>query len=106
MMIPIQEDLFLMKATPSMKGTAGIYPEYEVEDPNVVNRLVSNLMYLFNIQSGDYLTFVLGHGECHTNKQAMQYWVYSQLSSNTDSDDVLSYLASQLTEQLMMDACQ
>lgn len=96
----------LVRQNPTMKGTAGIYPEYEIEDPRVINRLVGNLMYLFNIHEGDYLTFVLGHGECHTNKQALQCWVYDQLSVNTGHDDVLTYLSAHLKDQLMAEVCQ
>lgn len=102
-----QTNPLLVRQHPCMKGSAGIYPEYEFEDPRVVNRLVNNLMYLFNVHDGDYLTFVLGHGECYTNRQAMQHWVYDQLgSSGLGHDDVLAFLSGQLKEQLMMEVCQ
>jgi hypothetical protein len=96
-----------VRYNPCMKGSAGIFPEYEFEDPMVVNRLVNNLMYLFNVNDGDYLTFILGHGDCYTNKQAMQHWVYDQLGSSViGHDDVLAFLSGQLQEQLMMEVCQ
>ncbi len=106
MMTGIQNNQLLVRQHPSMKGSAGIFPEFEMEDPRVVNRLVNNLMYLFNVHDGDYLTFVLGHGECSSNKQAIQSWIYDQLNVNKGHDDVLTFLSEQLQEQLMMEVCQ
>lgn len=78
--------------------------DYQIEDPRVVRRLVNNLMYLFNIQPGDYLTFVLGYGHCRSNEQALQYWVLDQLSQNpTRQDEVLSVLVEALKEQLNLE---
>ncbi|MBN2864957.1 MAG: hypothetical protein JXK16_03010 [Thiotrichales bacterium] len=78
-----------------------------IEDPRVINRLVNNLMYLFNIKEGDYLTFVLGHGECTQNKDAIKHWVLEELADTPISqDDVLEYLVSQLKEQLLLEVYQ
>lgn len=106
MMTGMQNNPLLVRQHPNMKGSAGIFPEFEIEDPKVVNRLVNSLMYLFNFHDGDYLTFVLGHGECTSNKQAMQSWVYDQLNVNKGHDDVLAFLSEQLQEQLMTEVCQ
>lgn len=79
-------------------------PIVPIEDPRVVNRLVNNLMYLFNIQEGDYLTFVLGQGQCTHNKDALKYWVLEELADNPMSqEEVLDHLVSQLKEQIMME---
>ncbi|WP_173292249.1 hypothetical protein [Thiosulfativibrio zosterae] len=76
-------------------------PAIEIEDPRVVQRLVNNLMYLFNITSGDYLTFILGQGHCTKNEDALKYWVLDQLEDHhLDSADVLHYLVEHLQEQL------
>lgn len=87
---------------PCMKGSAGIFPEHPViEDPRVVGRLVNNLAYLFNVSSGDYLTFILGHGECTRNEDALKYWVLDQLEQESvGADDVLGVLVDRLREQL------
>ena len=76
-------------------------PVIEIEDPKVVQRLVNNLMYLFNITPGDYLTFILEQGHCTKNEDALKYWVLDQLEEHhLDSSDVLHYLVEQLKEQL------
>lgn len=76
-------------------------PEINIEDPRVVQRLVNNLMYLFNITPGDYLTFILGQGHCTKNEDALKYWVIDQLEDHhLDSSDVLHHLVEQLTKQL------
>ncbi|MBD3612326.1 MAG: hypothetical protein HUJ13_07960 [Hydrogenovibrio crunogenus] len=81
------------------------HERYLIEDPKVVMRLVNNLKYLFNIQPGDYLTFVLGFGECKTNDEALKYWVMDQLSQEpVGYDDVLRFLIDSLNSQLMMEA--
>lgn len=78
-----------------------------IEDPRMVTRLVNNLKYLFNIDSGDYLTFVLGHGECTNNEQALKYWVLDELSSTSiGQGDVLEHLVSKLKEQIMLEVYQ
>lgn len=83
------------------------FPIVPIEDPKVINRLVNNLMYLFNIQEGDYLTFVLGQGQSTHNKDALKYWVLEELADNPMSqDDVLDHLVSQLKEQIMMEVYQ
>lgn len=84
-----------------LSGTP-IMREYEIEDPRVVMRLVNNLKYLFNIQEGDHLTFILGHGECHSNNEALKNWVLEQLTQNpVGQDDVLAFLVESLKVQLM-----
>jgi len=84
-----------------------IEPLIAIEDPRVVNRLVNNLMYLFNIQDGDYLTFVLGQGQCTNNKDAIKYWVLDTLADTPVSqDDVLEHLVSQLKQQIMVEVYQ
>lgn len=86
---------------------SGQYPlndDYQIEDPRVVRRLVNNLMYLFNIQPGDYLTFVLGYGHCRSNEQALQCWVLNQLTDYPcDQDQVLTVLVDALKEQLNLE---
>jgi hypothetical protein len=78
-----------------------------IEDPRVAMRLVNNLKYLFNIGAGDYLTFVLGHGECSNNDSALKYWVFDQLASSPVSQgDALDYLVTQLKEQIMLEVVQ
>lgn len=78
-----------------------------VEDPLIINRLVNNLIYLFNVQpNNDNLTFVLGFGMSHRNDEALKYWVMSQLEQHPMGfDDVLAFLADQLKDQLMQEVC-
>ncbi|QCU91002.1 hypothetical protein [Thiomicrorhabdus sediminis] len=97
---------FLTRQHPSITNPFSEEGVYPIEDPRVVNRLVNNLMYLFKIHDGDYLTFVLGHGECSTNKKALQLWVYEQLSGIQNADDALDTLISRLKDQLMMEVYQ
>ena len=96
---------FLKRQHPSMPSD--IEALVTIEDPRVVNRLVNNLMYLFNIQDGDYLTFVLGHGQCANNRDAIKCWVLTTLAETPVSqDDVLEHLVTQLKEQIMMEVYQ
>ena len=97
-----QHPSFRSVHVPSMKGSAGIFEdEIAYEDERVVNRLVNNLIYLFNISQGDYLTFVLGYGHCTKNEDALKYWVMDQLAEHShDSGDVLHHLVEHLKEQL------
>jgi hypothetical protein len=96
---------FLKRQHPSMSSI--IEEPIAIEDPRVVNRLVNNLMYLFNIQGGDYLTFVLGQGHCSNNKEAIKYWVLEALAdTQLSQNDVLEYLVTQLKEQIMMEVYQ
>jgi hypothetical protein len=96
---------FLKRQHPSMPSH--IDTPIAIEDPRVVNRLVNNLMYLFNIQDGDYLTFVLGQGQCTNNRDAIKYWVLATLEETPVSqDDVLEHLVTQLKEQIMMEVYQ
>jgi hypothetical protein len=96
---------FLKRQHPSM--SSDIDAPIAIEDPRVVNRLVNNLMYLFNIQEGDYLTFVLGQGHCANNREAIKYWVFATLAEMPVSqDDVLEHLVNQLKEQIMMEVYQ
>ncbi|MEA1990544.1 MAG: hypothetical protein U9N57_15230 [Pseudomonadota bacterium] len=96
---------FLKRQHPSMPSD--IEALIAIEDPRVVNRLVNNLMYLFNIQDGDYLTFVLGQGQCTNNKEAIKYWVLATLEEKpVGQDDVLEHLVSQLKQQMMMEVYQ
>jgi hypothetical protein len=96
---------FLTRQHPSMSSITE--ESIAIEDPRVLNRLVNNLMYLFNIQDGDYLTFVLGQGQCSNNKEAMKYWVLEALAvTQLNQDDVLEHLISQLKEQVMMEVYQ
>jgi hypothetical protein len=96
---------FLKRQHPSMSSITE--EPISIEDPRVINRLVNNLMYLFNIQDGDYLTFVLGQGQCSNNKEAMKYWVLEALAgTQLNQDDVLEHLISQLKEQVMMEVYQ
>jgi len=86
---------------------AWIEPRVSIEDSRVINRLVNNLMYLFNIKEGDYLTFVLGHGECSNNKDAIKYWVLDTLTeSPVSQDDVLEHLIRHLKEQILLEVYQ
>lgn len=79
-------------------------PLIDIEDARVVRRLVNNLMYLFGIEPGDHITFILGHGECSSNNEALQTWVLEELSDSVICpDDVLGELVSRLKEQLMME---
>jgi len=92
---------------PCMKSSAGIYPEYRKEDDEgiSINRLTNNLCYLFNVTSGDYLTYILGHGECTRNEDALKYWVLDQLDQESvSSGEVLSVLVEKLKEQLTLEA--
>ncbi|GAB6069154.1 hypothetical protein JCM30760_02510 [Thiomicrorhabdus hydrogeniphila] len=103
--LPLNTSPFLKRQHPSM--SAILEKPIEVEDPRVINRLVNNLMYLFNIQDGDYLTFVLGQGQCTNNRDAIKYWVLEALADNPISqDDVLEHLVSQLKQQMMMEVYQ
>jgi len=96
---------FLKRQHPSMPSD--IEALIAIEDPRVVNRLVNNLMYLFNIQEGDYLTFVLGQGQCANNREAIKYWVFATLAvTPVSQDDVLEHLVSQLKEKIMMEVYQ
>jgi hypothetical protein len=96
---------FLKRQHPLMPSD--IEEPIAIEDPRVVNRLVNNLMYLFNIQDGDYLTFVLGQGQCTNNKEAIKYWVLATLEEKpVGQDDVLEHLVSQLKQQMMMEVYQ
>ena len=96
---------FLKRQHPSMSSTIEV--PIAIEDPRVVNRLVNNLMYLFNIQDGDYLTFVLGQGQSTNNRDAIKYWVLATLEEKPVSqDDVLEHLVTQLKEQIMMEVYQ
>jgi hypothetical protein len=49
------------------------------EDPAIVHRLVTGLIYAFDLQSEVDLSFVLGHGECESNEDALTAWVMDQL---------------------------
>ena len=96
---------FLKRQHPLMPSDIDV--PIAIEDPRVVNRLVNNLMYLFNIQEGDYLTFVLGQGQCTNNREAIKYWVFATLAETPVSqDDVLEHLVTQLKEQIMMEVYQ
>jgi len=75
-------------------------------DTKMISRLPNNLMHIFNITDGDYLTFILGHGECTHNKQALQYWIVDQLNGYHDAGNLLSYLVKQLKNQLIIEVCQ
>lgn len=76
----------------------------QIEDPRVVKRIVNNLMYLFNIQAGDYITFVLGYGHCRSNEQALQSWVLEQLEDHQlKSKELLPYLVEKLKTQLNLE---
>jgi hypothetical protein len=89
---------------PSMRGTAGIYhddssnfEEFHISAP----RLANNLAYLFNVSAGDYLTYILGHGECTRNEDALKYWVFDELNKElVGSGEVLGVLVERLKEQL------
>lgn len=79
-------------------------PVIDIEDPRVVQRLVNNLMYLFNLVPGDYLTFVLGQGRCHDNQEALKYWVLEQLTDEPISqEDLLNHLVQTLKHQLTVE---
>jgi hypothetical protein len=98
----IQPTPFLIPQHPAFEERSNA-----VEDPLVINRLVNNLMYLFNVQPNeDHLTFVLGFGMSHRNDEALKYWVMSQLEKHPMGfDDVLAFLADQLKDQLMQEVC-
>ena len=96
---------FLKRQYPSMSLIAE--EPIAIEDPRIVNRLANNLMYLFNIQDGDYLTFVLGQGQCSNNRDAIKYWLLEALAETPISqDDALEHLVSQLKKQIMMEVYQ
>ncbi|MDR9500117.1 MAG: hypothetical protein RI556_13145, partial [Hydrogenovibrio sp.] len=46
----------------------------------LIERLAHNLEYLIGLDpQRDHVTFILGHGECPTNHQALVAWLYEQL---------------------------
>ncbi|NCN44230.1 MAG: hypothetical protein CO158_04795 [Piscirickettsiaceae bacterium CG_4_9_14_3_um_filter_43_564] len=105
---PIQgchhDNPLLKQQHPQMSPHAFNQQNIVIEDPRVVKRIVNNLMYLFNITTGDYLTFILGQGHCTRNEDALKYWVMEQLEHhNLDSDNVLQYLVEKLKIQLNME---
>lgn len=89
---------------PSHSGVPWRRPPINIEDPKVVQRLVNNLIYLFNIEPGDHITFILGHGECLSNNSALQAWVLDQIADvPINQDGVLNELVEKLKDQLMME---
>lgn len=108
-MMPLSNDYyhrFSSNSTPSMNSIAGIYPDCQeipdFEDPRMINRLINNLAYLFNIEGGDYLTFILGYGHCTRNEDALRYWVIDQLQDiSINQDDVMNVLVDHLRTELM-----
>lgn len=93
----------LMPQHPQQEGCVN----FPFEDPKVIQRLVNNLKYLFHINSGDDITFVLSHGQCATNDQALTLWIKEQLNTQAiGMDAVLGFLVSRLQEVLTMGAVQ
>jgi|GEM_PF-3840249 len=51
----------------------------DITDPRTLRRLVTGLLYAFDISPGVELPFLLGHGECECNEEALTAWVTDQV---------------------------
>lgn len=70
----------------------------DVRQPATRRRLAEALTFAFDIRPGVQLPFVLGHGECETNEQALQAWILDQLGEDqwVEPGHVFNALASRL----------
>lgn len=70
----------------------------DVRQPATRRRLAEALKFAFDIRPGVQLPFVLGHGECETNEQALQAWILEQLGEDqwVEPGHLFNALASRL----------
>lgn len=53
-----------------------------VNHPATLKRLIEALKFAFDIRAGIQLPFILGHGECETNDEALVAWIRDQLGDD------------------------
>lgn len=70
----------------------------DVHQPATIRRLAEALMFALNIRPGIQLPFVLGHGECESNNQALYVWIVEQVGGEQwyEPDELFNSLATQL----------
>lgn len=69
-----------------------------VSHPATQKRLTEALKFAFDIRAGIQLPFILGHGECETNDEALTAWIRDQLGEDqwVEPRALFNGLASQL----------
>lgn len=83
-----------------MNAVAKVYPDKVVLDDFTLEKMINNLKYLFNIESGNHLIFVLGYGHCHSNDEALKLWVIDHVQPNVSSNKMFEKLVSALQVKL------
>lgn len=87
-----------------MSAVLEVSQEKVVLDDASLNKLTNNLKYLFNIESGNHLTFILGYGSCRTNDEALALWVTDQLKQyHFEYEGVFNILVDDLKELLTIE---
>lgn len=71
-------------------------------DPVLVKRLVTGLLYAFDLQSEANLSFLLGYGEYESNEDALTAWIVDRLQNTAwvEPNDLFNNLANQLHTNL------
>lgn len=69
-------------------------------DDETVEKMVNNLKYLFNIESGNNLTFVLGYGHCRSNDEALKQWVIDHANPVNGLNRMFACLVASLQARL------
>lgn len=67
-------------------------------DPALVKRLVTCLLYAFDLQSEANLSFLLGYAEYESNEDALTAWIGDRLQNTAwvEPNDLFNNLANQL----------
>lgn len=60
----------------------GLTSMVNVSHPATLKRLTEALKFAFDIRAGIQLPFILGHGECETNDEALGAWIQEHLGED------------------------
>lgn len=83
---------------PSGPKHGGMTTLVDLSNPATMQRLIAALRYAFDIRPGIQLPFLLGHGECESNDQALEAWILEQVLDDHWADP--STLFNELARRL------
>lgn len=77
----------MMRPMTLIKSEGGMMPPrhggsatlVDLSNPATMRRLIAALRFAFDIRPGIQLPFLLGHGECESNDQALELWILEQV---------------------------
>ena len=83
-----------------MSAVLEVSQDKVVLDDATLDKLTNNLKYLFNIESGNNLTIILGYGHCRSNDEALREWIIDHIELNDSLNQVFDKLVSLLQIRL------